>query len=465
MFNTVRIRLITCVVGVLAVVLLAAGGAVYVVLSRQLDAAVSAELRVAAARYSNGVFTISRLPDPLSVPGSDVAISGSGAALPEDPSSGPQTGAARSQQVLIGSGPQLIPPADQSSDGTFAVQWIDGQAITRLGAVPAGLPDQAAIAAAKPESDAFSTISAGGQRYRLLTRVLPAPPGVPRAVVQSGISLAGRDREQRTVLLALAGGGALGLVLTLAGALFLTGRTLAPVELAFDRQRRFIGDASHELRTPLTLLRLEVESLGERPDGGSTRSLLRGLDRTARLVDDLLMLAQIDEGALPFEPEPVHVATLVEAAGAAARSLAPPDVAISHSASADLWVNGDRDRLYRVLLILVDNACRAVSAGGSVGVSACAGGESVVLQVTDTGRGIPPEQLERVFERFHRVDRARTRAAGGAGLGLSIAREIVRACGGTITLESTLGEGTTVTVRLHRLPAPASVEAGAVVAV
>jgi signal transduction histidine kinase len=282
------------------------------------------------------------------------------------------------------------------------------------------------------------------------------PPGSPPVVVQAGISLAARDREQRTVLLALGGGGALGLVLTLAGAFFLTGRALAPVQLAFDRQRRFVGDASHELRTPLALLRLEAESLaGRLDDRESTRPFLRQIDRTARLVDDLLTLAQIDERALPFEPEPVHVASLVEAAAAAGRSLAPADVTVAHAAPPDAWVSGDRDRLYRVLLILVDNACRAVAAGGRIEVRARAEQSSVVIEVSDPGRGIPRDQLARVFERFYRVDRARSRAAGGAGLGLSIAHEIVRAHAGTIVLDSTPGQGATATVRLARLPAPA----------
>src|SRR5207248_1840518 len=141
-----------------------------------------------------------------------------------------------------------------------------------------------------------------------LTRALALPAGMPPAVVQAGVSLAARDRDQRIVLLALAGGGALGVMLTIAGGLFLTGRALAPVQLAFNRQRRFVGDASHELRTPLALLRLEAEDLSRRLGAAETaRPLLRQVDRAARLVDDLLELAQIDEGALPFEYEPVHV--------------------------------------------------------------------------------------------------------------------------------------------------------------
>jgi signal transduction histidine kinase len=464
MFSAVRIRLIAYVVGVLAIVLLAAGGAVFAVLSRQLDAAVSAQLRAAAARYSAGLVTVSRSvfsPDGAG-PGATV-ITDTG--LPPSDVNAVWTQPGGAAGWVVGLGPPApAPPADPSTDGTFVIQWVPGRSITRLGVAPSGLPDDASVAAAIAGGDTIRTVSVDGRRYRLLTRVEPGPPGSPPVVVQAGISLAARDREQRTVLLALGGGGALGLVLTLAGAFFLTGRALAPVQLAFDRQRRFVGDASHELRTPLALLRLEAESLaGRLDDRESTRPFLRQIDRTARLVDDLLTLAQIDERALPFEPEPVHVASLVEAAAAAGRSLAPADVTVAHAAPPDAWVSGDRDRLYRVLLILVDNACRAVAAGGRIEVRARAEQSSVVIEVSDTGRGIPRDQLARVFERFYRVDRARSRAAGGAGLGLSIAHEIVRAHAGPIVLDSTPGQGATATVRLARLaaPAPLAEETGA----
>jgi signal transduction histidine kinase len=457
-FSAVRIQLIASVVGVLAMVLLAAGGATYAVLSQQLDAAVRTELRAAAARYSGGMFTVSKAGvAPAAVGGSGMAIVSAGGP-PPDSATGLPAPPGGQQAAGFSVGLPKTVPVDQSSDGTFAMQWLDGDAVTRLGAPPAGLPAAAALASARPASDAFSTVRIGGQRYALLSRSLPGPPGAPTAIVQAGVSLAARDREQRTVLLALAGGGALGLVLTLLGAVFLTGRAVAPVQAAFERQRRFVGDASHELRTPLTLVRLEAESLSRHLNAGdSARPLLRQIDRTARLVDDLLTLAQIDDRALPFEREPVHLASLVDTAAAAARSLAPPAVTVTHHAATDLWVDGDRDRLARVLLILVDNACRAVSAGDRIAISARGDGGTALLQVADTGRGIPPEQLPQVFARFSRVDRARTRAAGGAGLGLAIAQEIVRAHGGTIALDSALGAGTTATVRLARAAAPAPV--------
>jgi signal transduction histidine kinase len=276
------------------------------------------------------------------------------------------------------------------------------------------------------------------------------PNGEPIGVTQSGISLADRDSQQRSVLLALTGGGLLGLALTIAGGLFLTSRAVAPVQLAFERQRRFVSDASHELRTPLTLLRAETESLARRLDATrEVRPLLHQIDRISRLVRDLLTLARLDERALPLEREPVPVRALLRTAAAAAQQLARPGVAVEVAAPAELYVDGDADRLHQVLLILVDNACRATPANSRISLCAEGNDGTVTIRVEDTGPGIPPEHLARVFERFYRVDPARSRADGGAGLGLAIARGIVEAHGGEIRLESAPDRGTRVTVRLR----------------
>jgi len=275
------------------------------------------------------------------------------------------------------------------------------------------------------------------------------PNGEPIMVTQSGISLADRDNQQRSVLLALTGGGLLGLALTVAGGLFLTSRAVAPVQLAFERQRRFISDASHELRTPLTLLRAETESLARRLDAArEARPLLHQIDRISRLVRDLLTLARLDERALPLEREPVPVRSLLRTAAAAAGQLARPGIAIDVQSPPDLCVDGDVDRLHQVLLILMDNACQVTPPGGRIGLIAERDGNAVTIRVEDTGPGIPREHLTHIFDRFYRVDPARSRGDGGAGLGLAIARRIVEAHGGNISLTSRLGHGTSATLRL-----------------
>src|SRR5205823_785580 len=129
-------------------------------------------------------------------------------------------------QAVIGSpAPSDQPvPVEPSDDGTFVAEWTSSQTITRRGVLPPGLPDQAALTAATSGRDDVRTVTISGRRYELLTRAPALPAGMPPVLVQAGVSLAARDRDQRIVLLALAGGGALGVVLTVAGGLFLTGR-------------------------------------------------------------------------------------------------------------------------------------------------------------------------------------------------------------------------------------------------
>ncbi|MFN8637978.1 MAG: histidine kinase dimerization/phospho-acceptor domain-containing protein [Dehalococcoidia bacterium] len=226
-----------------------------------------------------------------------------------------------------------------------------------------------------------------------------------------GLSLVEREREQWVIRLALAGGGGLGIALTALGAFFLTGRALAPVEASMSRQRRFVSDASHELRTPLALLRLELE---REPalEREARRPLLRQIDRLGRMVEDLLLLARVDEGALPLEREPVPVADLLRTAADEARRLAP-DARVSLEGGGEAWVNSDADRLHQALLVLIDNAARVTPAGESIALEGRVDGGFVEIAVIDGGPGVPREHAGQVFERFYRADKARASAGRG----------------------------------------------------
>jgi signal transduction histidine kinase len=198
------------------------------------------------------------------------------------------------------------------------------------------------------------------------------------------------------------------------------------------RQRAFVADAAHELRSPLTNMRTELEVAQRLADSTDwpalTEDLLTDVQRLSRLVDDLLLLARADD------PRPAVVADRVDVAevlaDAAARCPAPP-VRLDAPAGP-LWTVGDRDALLRVFGNLLDNAVR--HATSSVVAAATAEGPYLLVTVTDDGPGIPPADRERVFGRFTRLDDARARDAGGAGLGLAIVRELVRRHGGTVVL-------------------------------
>jgi len=223
---------------------------------------------------------------------------------------------------------------------------------------------------------------------------------------------------------------------------------LERLEAAFDRQKRFVSDASHELKTPLTVIKANTSLALAEPDLPTDyRETLveidRAADRTSRIVQDLLVLARTEKGRLPLQEAELSFLVLCEAVVQEARRLHPegPTVALQVR-NETLW--GDRHLLHRLLLNLLDNALRYTPASGSVTITPIANG----FVVTDTGEGIAPEHLPHLGERFYRVDAARARKDGGTGLGLAISRTIAEAHGGTLTIQSEKGKGTTVTVKL-----------------
>jgi signal transduction histidine kinase len=223
------------------------------------------------------------------------------------------------------------------------------------------------------------------------------------------------------------------------------------LDAAFARQRRFVSDASHELRSPLTAVRgqLEVLARSERPDVAEVRRVealaLAELARVERLVGELLALARLDEGEGPALREIEASAFLADLAEAAPG-------AVAHESLAGGRLEADPDLLARVVRNLLENALR--HAGGRVELSSApaAAGELRVC-VDDDGPGIPPSAREDVFDRFHRSDAARDRAAGGSGLGLAISRAIVAAHDGRIWVEDSPLGGARVCFSLPRFEA------------
>jgi heavy metal sensor kinase len=236
---------------------------------------------------------------------------------------------------------------------------------------------------------------------------------------------------------------------------------IARLERSFAEVRRFTADASHELRTPLAAIRTETEVALARPlSDEETRQLLASVleecGRLTRLTEQLLALAREDAGtAPPPAPEALDVASLVRDVAETMRPLAEArGLRLTDETDGPVYARAEPARLRQVFYNLLDNAIKYTPAGGAVTVRADRRGAEAVAVVADTGEGIPPEHLPRVFDRFYRVDKARSREQGGTGLGLSIAQSIVAAHGGRIELDSTPGRGTTCTVRLPAGPAP-----------
>jgi heavy metal sensor kinase len=230
---------------------------------------------------------------------------------------------------------------------------------------------------------------------------------------------------------------------------------LARLDAAFSEQQRFIADASHELRTPLAVLRGETEVALEKEratsDYKESLALIKDeAERLSRIVENLFILAGQPVDAPALMKEPLRLSELVAECVRAAQVLATrKDLRLSvDDASSSVTLNGDDELLKRMLLNLLDNAVKYTPAGGEIIVALSSENGNARIVVTDTGIGIPAEDQPRIFDRFYRVDKARSRALGGAGLGLSIARWIVEAHGGSLSVESALGRGSAFTVEL-----------------
>ncbi|MFN2544321.1 MAG: sensor histidine kinase [Actinomycetota bacterium] len=214
-----------------------------------------------------------------------------------------------------------------------------------------------------------------------------------------------------------------------------------------ERLRRdLVANVSHELKTPISALRARLENLldgVERPDPEVLQVMLQQADRLSRLVEQLLDLSRLDSGDVPLAPHELELDGLVrEVVSEVAVARAGHLVRFRDELPSDLpMVWADRERIHQVLFNLLDNAARFTPPGGEVVVSGGRVPGRCEIRVTDTGPGIPPEHLPFLFERFYRVDQARSRGVGGTGIGLAIARSVIEAHGGRIWAESEIGRG------------------------
>lgn len=242
--------------------------------------------------------------------------------------------------------------------------------------------------------------------------------------------------------------GIIGIILVFIVSLFLANKALVPIKTAWDKQKNFIADASHELKTPLTVINTNLEIVMDNKEElvESQSKWIENaqweINRMAKLLEDLLLIASSDYGELnifkvtfdisytleqtilPFEP-------LAEIKGIIIKTQIQPEVDFC----------GDEGRIKQLITILTDNAIKYTHEGGNVIVKLNSNESIIEILVIDSGEGIPKEHLRRVFERFYRVEKSRSRSFGGSGLGLSIAECIVKEHNGSISVTSTFGEG------------------------
>ncbi|XID95986.1 sensor histidine kinase [Paenibacillaceae bacterium WGS1546] len=250
-------------------------------------------------------------------------------------------------------------------------------------------------------------------------------------------------------------GGLLGLGIAAGAGFYLANRSLVPVRNALDRQQQFVSDASHELRTPLSVIQAHAELLLRHPertieqDSKHVSTVLQEARRMSRLVGGLLTLARTDSNEQDLDLKRVELDKIAQECVAKMRMLAEvKDIILNADIEGPIPMNADEERLHQLFTILLDNAIKYTPEGGVVRVVCRKYAHSVQLEIEDTGIGISPEDLPRVFDRFYRGDKNRSRQEGGTGLGLAIARWIAERHGGKIKMDSKLSAGTRVNVTL-----------------
>jgi heavy metal sensor kinase len=399
-----------------------------------------------------------------------------------------------------GSRPTLagrVSSADPNAGEHFVRVFDASGAVTFDNSAAAGdVPvDTSAVERALAGRPSTRTVSVDGESMRVRTLPIDRNAAISGAL-EVGLSEGDVSDTLRTLLLILGVAYPVTLALASFGGVFLAGRALSPIDKltrlarrmsaedlsqrlnlrlpddevgrlartfdemiarlddAFRRQRQFTADASHELRTPLTAMKGQVEvALSRSREAAAYREVLQAVneevDRLIRLVGSLLTLAKADAGQIPIACEVVNLGELITAAVEQVRPVARQrDLDVRVEPGPDVTLKADEDLLLQLLLNLLDNAVKYTPSGGQVTVGWSADGRHVDLWVRDTGIGIASEHLPHIFDRFYRADKARSRAEGGAGLGLSICRWIAEAHGGSISVQSAPGKGATFTVRL-----------------
>ncbi|WP_164545622.1 sensor histidine kinase [Paenibacillus albus] len=303
----------------------------------------------------------------------------------------------------------------------------------------------------------YETLKVGRDRYRVFLTPFPQAPwsGIESVTVLT--SLEDDDSTLHSLLLDIITGIGSGVLISIFAGFFLAGRAWIPIRKAWGKQQRFVADASHELRTPVSIIRAQTELLLRYPAHSIEREsdnisvILKESIRMSKLLEDLLTLARSDSNQLELECSVFSLDQLLMDLTKQFQLLAVTkeiDIDVSLQEPLPFW--GDESRIRQLLVILLDNALKYTPSNGRIEVTDKSSAHHVTIIVSDSGRGIPKEELPYLFDRFYRGDKSRSRNEGGTGLGLSIAKWIVDAHGGTIRAESQSGEGTRFELRFPR---------------
>ena len=253
----------------------------------------------------------------------------------------------------------------------------------------------------------------------------------------------------------LVGIGLVSLIGLLFISIYLTNKSIIPIKEAFEKQKQFIADASHELKTPLAIIKTNTSLVLSHPEDTIKNQtkwinyINSQADRMSELISEMLSLAKMDVAENKLTLVPINMSKIIESMILMFDAVIyENNINLETNISKDLHINGDKESLKKLFSIIMDNAIKYTDKNGSINVSLFSDKNKVKMIIRNTGEGIAPEDLERVFERFYRVDKSRDRETGGYGLGLAIARSIVKEHKGKIYSRSKVGSFTSFIVEI-----------------
>lgn len=334
----------------------------------------------------------------------------------------------------------------------YYIRFLDlsGQVLATGGQLPTDLPVQIGI-------EPWQTLrTSDGTRYRQLSLMLKTVSQEPWGYMQVGRSLSEFDGHMVWVRVILVVGLPTAMLLVVIASWWIAGQAMQPVYKSYRQMQQFTADAAHELRTPIAAIQANLESTlapGATIDEAweTLRTVERQNSRLSRLVHDLLVLSRMDLQGASAKQDRCNLNDLVNDLVEEFSALAiASDILLKADLQVDapITVLGNEEQLYRLVANLITNAIQYTCAGGQVTVHLKKEDHYALIQVQDTGIGIPPEEQRRIFDRFYRVASDRSRHTGGAGLGLAIAQAIARMHQGKIQIESELGKGSTFIVQI-----------------
>jgi signal transduction histidine kinase len=441
LFNLSRWRLASYYAGVMGLILGFCGLAVYEMTSRDHWRSLDQELTSLAGTLHDGLEPILHEPGQLEPSVKQL--------LPN---------------LCLGTQPCSLPQShNHSLNATqqpgYYVRFLNlnGQLLATAGENPPGLAFERETTRQRPLTDQR------GDRYHQVSLQLKTATGQPWGYLKVGRSLREYDHHLQTIQAFLMFGLPVVMIGVGGASWLLAGLAMEPVYRSYQQIQQFTADIAHELRTPITAIQATLETtISTEPNSEEIHSTLQILKRQnyrlTHLIQDLLLLSRMDlQDANRSQFQPCCLKDLVsdlveEFAGSAIA--AGVELSAAMRVEEPVWVKGEEEQLYRLVANLISNAVHYTPAGGTVQIILETDKQQAIIQVKDTGIGIAPAEQARIFDRFYRVDGARSRQQGGAGLGLPIAQAIAIKHQGSLTVQSELGQGSLFTLYLPVCSAP-----------